>query len=160
MNADRVNRWLSLAANAGVIGGMVLLAVEIRETRNAVVGATYQARALSLADEQNFLSDTEFVAPAVLAYGESGAESLSSTERLRLTYTSRAAYFRLDGTFYQYELGLLPEEYYEKVFANEMRLWVPRWVDLGMYEDMQQQGSVRPAFLEEMRKFTDAPLRR
>jgi hypothetical protein len=36
MNLDRLNQWLSLAANAGVIAGFVLLAVQMKQNTDAL----------------------------------------------------------------------------------------------------------------------------
>jgi hypothetical protein len=36
MNFDRLNQWLSLAANAGVIAGFVLLAVQMKQNTEAL----------------------------------------------------------------------------------------------------------------------------
>jgi hypothetical protein len=44
MNVDSLNRWLSLAANIGVIGGVIFLAIEIGQNRESLD----QANRLSL----------------------------------------------------------------------------------------------------------------
>jgi hypothetical protein len=46
MNVDGLNRWLSLAANIGVIGGIIFLAIEIGQNRESLD----QANRLSLLD--------------------------------------------------------------------------------------------------------------
>jgi len=46
MNGDSLNRWLSLAANIGVIGGIIFLAIEIGQNRESLD----QANRLSLLD--------------------------------------------------------------------------------------------------------------
>jgi hypothetical protein len=59
--------------------------------------------------------------------------------------------------FYQYELGLLGDDYYENVFDAEMRFWVPRWRDQGLLDEMRQRGYIRPSFTREIEKYLDLP---
>ena len=42
MNLDRVNRWLTLGANLGVLAGIVFLAFEIRQNSEALLAGSRQ----------------------------------------------------------------------------------------------------------------------
>ncbi len=48
MNAEKLNSWLGVLAYIGVLVSIKFLALEVRQTRDAVMGATYLARASGL----------------------------------------------------------------------------------------------------------------
>ena len=43
MDTDKLNKWLSLSANVGVLVGIVFLAVEIRQNSKAQIRSTTRA---------------------------------------------------------------------------------------------------------------------
>ena len=44
MSIEKLNSWLSLTANFGVILGLIFLGIEISQSNKATIAATYQAR--------------------------------------------------------------------------------------------------------------------
>jgi len=152
-----LGQTVQVLANIGVIAGIVFLALELRQTSNALLGATYQARALSMQDRQEQLANSEYILPAILRLEEGSWDTISAEDRRRIGAYNDGAFYRIDGMFYQYELGLLGNEYYESVFDGEMRLWVPRWRDEGSLDRLERWGYIRPAFAREIQRYLDAP---
>ena len=59
MNGDKINRWLSLGANVGVIAGLVFVAMEIQtntESNIIAVEANYSVRAMAKTSAASMLS--------------------------------------------------------------------------------------------------------
>ena len=77
MNSESVNRWLALTVNLSVVAGIILLALELRQTNDAILAATYQERANSGMEWEKFIADSEYVAPAILHLREVGMGSTS-----------------------------------------------------------------------------------
>ena len=143
---------LGIAANIGVILGIVFLAMEIRQASQVVAGSAYQARALAMMARQDMIAESDNLGEVLLRNRR--GEALDERERGRISSSYLGSYFRVDGLFYQYELGLLPDDYYENVFDAEMRLWLPRWIEFGVMETVCTSGFIRPTFYEEIRKHT------
>ena len=156
MNTERLGSWLGGLANFGVLLGIIFLALEVRQTRDAVMGATYLARASAQEEWGKWTADSDHVIPVILRYAESEFSELSAEDQARLYSTVEAAFHRMDGIYYQYELGLLTDEYYETTFSRLMSVWVPRWKDTGFLE----RGWVipRPSFRAEVEKYLNDPL--
>ena len=122
MDADKMNRWLALGANIGVLVGIVLLIVELGQNRAMVAAQTRHA-----ISEQyvNFnyatLSDPE-IADIIIRVVV--GDDLSPQERLRYQFRNRAWFDIAQNSHYQYRQGLFDDDEYEalmygwKEYAN------------------------------------------
>lgn len=158
MNASKLDlgQAITILANIGVIAGLVFVALEVQQTRDAVLGATYLARASAQEEWGKWVADSEFIVHAAGRWSTSDFSELSAEDQARLLAAVEAAFHRMDGIYYQYELGLLPEDYYTTTFRRLMEVWVPRWSASGFLE----RGWVipRPTFQAEIDKYLDDPL--
>ena len=156
MNSEKLSSWLGVLANFGVLVGILFLAIEVRQTRDAVMGATYLARASAQEDWGKWVADSDHVVFATMRWADSEFSALSPEDQARLLPTVEAAFHRMDGIYYQYELGLLPEEYYETTFSRLMEVWVPRWKESGFLD--RRWVVPRPSFQADIDKYLDDPL--
>ncbi len=116
-SGQRLASGVSLLTNLAVVVSIVFLAVEVRQTGNAVRGATYQQRAIQEEEWGKFLADSEFLRPAMTRYQLAASfDSLTADEQGRLQDVGLAAAKRLDGVFYQHSLELLDRDYFETAF--------------------------------------------
>ena len=162
MHSDRINRWLTLAGNVGVIGGLLLVALQLNQTTNAIRGSNYFAAAESSADWNKWVAESERMAPIAMKYAEVGVNGLTAEEKYRYGLAMLGAFRRHDAAFFQYERGLLSEDWYETIFRNDMATWVPRWQEFGMLDEQSESyilEGLRPTFSNEIRKYTDRSLR-
>ena len=153
-----LGQTISTLANIGVIAGIVFLGVESSQSTKAVMGATYQTLSSERAERAELLADSSVMTTAVQKMVLEGLDALSPQARNRVNNAAASQYYRLDGWFYQYELGLLGSDFYETVFAAQMRGWVPRWRDLGILEDLQRERAIRPTFEAEIGKYVNLPV--
>jgi hypothetical protein len=111
MNSQKLNDWLTLAANVGVIAGIVILAIEIRQNSDAVRA---QTRA-QLAEEVTELfsvnmNDKEYA--SVLMRGNN-LDDLTPVEQYQY-YRHRSAWVHYwNNMAYQYEMGMYDESEFE-----------------------------------------------
>ena len=162
MDSDRLSRWLSLVANLGVFGGLLLVALELNQTTNAIRGSNYYSAAESSAEWNKLVAESERLAPIAMTYNAHGIDALSDEERYRYALLNLAAFRRHDGAFFQYELGLLSEDWYETIFRNDMETWVPRWREFGFLDEGSESyilEGLRPTFAAEVRKYMGRPAR-
>jgi hypothetical protein len=108
MNLDKVNQWLTLLANIGVLAGIVFLAIEMRHSSNAVTAQMQDSIAdgfitLNLAT----INEPQVGVTWVVGLKEPGR--LSDTDAIQFSMHMRALfnqYIRVHGL---YRAGLLEE---------------------------------------------------
>jgi hypothetical protein len=136
------------------------VALELRQTTNAVLGATYETKANASAQWNLEIAESPVRAPMLMRCMEGGKDELSVEDKIRFESMLIAGYQIQDARHYQYELGLFDDEYYERTLQPELAMWVPRWRDWGLLDpdsDSYLMRTMRPSFLEEIEKHIDRP---
>ncbi len=105
MNADKVNTWLSLGANIGVVIGLMLLIVEIGQNTEMMRAQINQSRTDTALYQQYSMSDTDYVAPIIAKIRR--GEQLSDEELIRYDARMRAFNRNQDNNLWQYNQGYL-----------------------------------------------------
>ena len=107
MNTDQINKWMTLAANIGVIFGLALVAYEVQQNSELMRIQINQARADSamVSNEHSFNSD--FI-PPILAKVQRN-EGLTIEESIRFTDYFRSMNRNQDNVLSQYDAGMLGE---------------------------------------------------
>ncbi len=115
MNADFVNRWLTLSANIGVVIGLILLIVELDQNRDMMRA---QTRNVVAAEAINLLTDIAYndQYASVQRRGDAG-EELSPDEQFQYRLRTVAWFRFFENVHYQYRQGLFDES--EFVTAKE-----------------------------------------
>lgn len=135
---------------AAVVASLLALVVELRQTKIAVMAATYQARALDAIALNLALQESELVLPLLTkteVLDPAQLSQLSDLERMRLVVFFTGRYVDADNEYYQYQQGFLDEEHLEYGIKTFIRGNAPRWRALGIEES-------RPSF----RAFVDSVL--
>ena len=107
MNADQINKWMTLVANIGVIFGLILVAYEVQQNSELMRIQINQARADSamVSNEHSFNSD--FI-PPILAKVQRD-DDLTIEESIRFTDYFRSMNRNQDNVLSQYDAGMLGE---------------------------------------------------
>ena len=105
MKGEKLNSWLSLGATVGVVIGLVLLVMEIRQNTDMMEAQINQSRTEAAMSEQQAFFNSEFM-PAILVKVESG-EQLSAEEMLRYQADFRSFNRNVDNQLWQYNRGFL-----------------------------------------------------
>ncbi len=107
MNANNVNKWLTLSANIGVVIGLVLLVVEIGQNTEMMRAQINQSRTDTAISEQQAVFNSGYI-PALLAKRDRG-EPFSEEEWFRYTTLFRSGNRSQDNNLWQYNHGFLGE---------------------------------------------------
>jgi len=107
MNADNVNKWLTLSANIGVVIGLGLLIVEISQNTEMMRAQINQSRTDTAISEQQAVFNSGYI-PALLAKRDRG-EPFSEEEWIRYTTLFRSGNRNQDNNLWQYNQGFLGE---------------------------------------------------
>jgi hypothetical protein len=155
MNSDRLNRWLTLIANIGVVIGLVLLLIELDQNSDLMRAQIHQARSDQHVAYRMAVADSEYLASARLKVEEAGGfsnpnamDSLTPEEKFRIKEFLIARHQDYDNLFYQYQQGYLDEEYYEYRVAGSIRFFAPWWKKLNIFEASGR----RPSFDAEINR--------
>lgn len=113
LDADRVNRWLTLGANIGVLVGIILLVAELDQNRDMMRS---QIRYQVFQDEANYnlavATDRQLVE---LIHRAGQGESLDGVDRTQ-NFIRLIAYFRIqENIHFQFRQGLFDEDEYEGI---------------------------------------------
>ena len=131
MNLEKLQGWLAILANVGVVVGLVLLIVELDQTNKQTAAATYQARIGQIDAAAQALALSDYLPEIYIKLEQGGVSDLSPTEQLRLENWEFARYMRLQGQFFQYQQGYLDEQSYN-VAIDRGAVSYPLWKELGM----------------------------
>ena len=155
MNADTVNKWLTLSANLGVVIGLILLLIEIDQNNDLARAQIHQTRADSWGDFRLALGDSEHLLDAWTKFENAGGpedpsamDNLDSLERNRVRQFLLHRYNDYDNLFYQYRQGYLDEEYYLHRVVPSIKRLGPSWKALRFFR------FARPSFVEEINRVT------
>ena len=107
MNAEKINSWLTLGANIGVVFGLMLLIVEIGQNTYMMRAQINQSRTDTALFQQYSMSDTDYIAPIVAKIQR--GEQLSDEETIRYGARMRAFNRNQDNNLWQYNQGYLGE---------------------------------------------------
>ena len=104
MDADRLNRWLTLAANVGVLIGIALLLVELNQNRDMMRA---QIRNEMSSEIVGLLNDVAYSSEFASIYrrGEDG-EELDAVEQTQFNFRTYALFRYFENALYQHRQGL------------------------------------------------------
>lgn len=109
MKLDKLNQWLVLAANIGVLAGVIFLSIEIRQNTLAIRGTAIQTAAAHSRDEMFVIAqDPELSRIAVM--GSASPFDLDPADAFRFSYLIRTFWVGMQSNYRQWALGILPDE--------------------------------------------------
>jgi hypothetical protein len=128
----KLSSWKDLAeliALLAVIGGLIAVVIELRQTQSALRAQAYQARALDVISTMRQYSDNPELAILLTDFfqGDLTIETASSEE---LSLLRSHFYMRrtdLDNEHYQYQNGFLDSDFYETTTKREIKAFAPHW---------------------------------
>ncbi len=108
MKTERLNSWLSLGANVGVLIGLILLVFELRQNSDLMRAQMSQSRSDTSRAGLQATYNSEFI-PAIMIKVES-KEELTREQLFRYNMYLRSIHRNLDNTLWQFREGLLQED--------------------------------------------------
>jgi len=122
LNFERVNHWLTLIANFGVLAGIVFLALEIRQNTAATYSATVQSITdSSITGLREFASNSE--AALIRMKGDFEHSSLSELESFQYWSLNRGYWISFQNVYFQIGLGALEPRVwasYERIICTDL----------------------------------------
>ncbi|MDX1480184.1 MAG: hypothetical protein R3315_00830 [Woeseiaceae bacterium] len=150
MDSDRLNKLLTQLANVGVVAGLAILILEIRQNNELTRAQMEQSRSESFLDWRELWITDENLAPLLVKMDQIGggiftkpstletAErrqqtwqevlvELEPVERLRAELFITRSYWDLENLYFQYKRGLVSESYWNDRIIPGIVQDAPAW---------------------------------
>ena len=112
MNLDKVNQWLSLLGNLGVIVGIFFLAIELQNNTRATEAQIKNSMTENVNSWYMAIGTSEFATNAWYK-GNNNIDELTPIELAAYRQIIQTALRNWENEFYQYQVGLYSEEEFE-----------------------------------------------
>jgi hypothetical protein len=139
----KISGWkefAELVALIAVVGGLLAVVIELRQTQAALSAQAYQTRALDVIDTMRELSANPGQMILLNKYlaGDLAVDTASPEElgQLRSHFYLRRT--DLDNEHYQYQNGFLDADFYETTTLREIKAYAPHWRRFGIPEPRRQ----------------------
>lgn len=159
--AEKINSWVTLGANLGVLIGLIVLIVELGQNSDLVRAQIHQARADNFVAHRISVADSELLLPAMVKFNNAGGPNdvsallkLDPIERARIRRYYGAMLTGYDNLYFQYRNGLLDEDFYSVRVVNTVRRITPLWSELGLINLGAENPRVTKSFATEIERIT------
>jgi len=138
MEFDKINKWISVLANIGVLAGIVFLALEINQNTASLRSTAYQNRTEALFDQYNMITSSDELMTGLakmewntnfLNPDPSLVSSLTPEENIAVTAYFRVNWFRFDNLYFQYLEGALDTDYFQSTVVQALPGYIP-WFEI------------------------------
>ena len=137
MNTAKLNDWLALLANLGIVAGLIIVYLELDHANRLAEANAEQARDAEIVQALKDYALSDSLPEIVIKAAQNGFESLSSVEFSRYQEWEQARLQRLFATYRQYELGFLDRKTVDNSISTAISFgWVDTWEKLGL-QDLQ-----------------------
>ena len=130
MKSEKLNSWLALLANFGVVIGLALLFYELRETQSLAETEASVRRLNQMQEAQTAFALSDTVAALQVKAESKGVDSLSPVELRRLQYWEQSVRLRMRSQYIQYVRGYLDAETANGIVQAAVGS-LPYWEELG-----------------------------
>jgi hypothetical protein len=152
----KISRWkdtAELIALVAVIGGLIAVVMELRQTQSALRAQAYQSRALDVIAAKQVSSANPELDLLIRKFHSNGLDIESATpeewSRIRSHFYMRRT--DLDNEHYQFQNGFLDPDFYRTTTEPEIKAIAPFWRALEIAEPRQK-------FAEEVDRILADPL--
>jgi hypothetical protein len=137
LNSDKLNNWLTLLANVGVVIGLALLIYELRQSQDLAETNAAVRRYDQIQLAQVAMATSESLAAIKVKALSDGVESLTAVELYRLQRWENSVRLRMRGNYTEYVRGYLDQDTangFVEVAVNLLPYWEELGFDLGNNE--------------------------
>ena len=137
MRSDKLNNWLTLLANFGVVIGLALLIYEMRVTQHLAETEASVRRLNQMQEAQTDFAMSESLPQIVVRARSGGLQSLPADERERLRSWETSVSLRMQSQYIQYVRGYLDQKTADRIVdaaVSRSALWDELDIYLGNSE--------------------------
>ena len=131
MDTGKVNDWLGLVANFGVVIGLGMLIFELKQATDLAEVSAYQTRMTEISETAKDMALSEDLAEIHHRLRTNGYSSLTPVEQRRVRAWEMGVVVRMQAQFYQHQRGFLDESSLRGMLGAAAGS-LPLWKEMGM----------------------------
>ena len=133
MNSAKLNDWLALLANLGIVAGLVIVYLELDHANRLAEANAMQARDAEIVQAQKDYALSDYMPEIVVKAQENGFDSLTAVEVSRYHQWEMARLQRLYAAYRQYEMGFMSRDTIDSTVRRAIdQGWIDTWINLGI----------------------------
>ena len=134
MNSAKLNDWMQIVGIFALVASLVFVGFQIKQAQEIAESEAYQARAATSIEFSAMRASSPAFTSAIAKIYDGRLEELSGEEHVALEYFFGGEMTMFENLHFQYTLGFLPEEHWEKNLAEiRCTLSLPYHRDLVKY---------------------------
>ena len=137
MESSKLNSWLTLGANIGVVIGLFLLIAELNHSSQLAEVEAYQTRIRDIQELNLQLALSESLAGIIEKAEAEGVEALDPDEYRRAQAWYAGIMRGMQGQNYQYQTGFLERASIDKTLDDISREFYTMWEDFGLLGNIE-----------------------
>ena len=136
MNLDKLNNWLVLIANVGVVIGIFALVTELNHSSRLAEVSAFQNRMTEIQEAYVQLALSNDLTSIIEKYESEGVNSLSPVEFRRMRAWETGVINRMQGQYFQYQQGFLGRLSIDRTLDFIATEAWEKWSDFGLTGDI------------------------
>lgn len=139
MNSTKLNNWLQVAGQLGVIASLIFVGLQLKQTQAIALSDTYQNRtATMIAANSGAINSPAYLSGAAKIYAGK-ADELTMPEAIALELQFGNVLAMIENNHLQYEAGFLPAEHWQRNL-DELRcnLTVPLFREVTAFSALRE----------------------
>lgn len=114
MNPEKINDWLQIVGLAGVIGSLIFVGLQLKQSQAIALSDTYQSRTTHTVEaNMGSMNSPEFLSGVSKLYARK-SEELTMPEAVALEWYIGTVLTMIENNHMQYQAGFLPEEHWQR----------------------------------------------
>ncbi len=118
MNIEKLNSWLSLIANVGVLAGIVFLALELQQSTNVARVSEYRENIQDIADWRSTIASDAELSSIWRAYSFSQMDELDQAQKSRIDLLLLNLFGSYENAYYANKLGIIEDSEWNRFLVG------------------------------------------
>lgn len=115
MNSAKLNDWMQVIGIFALVASLIFVGLQVKQTHEIALSQASQTRASSVAEMFMTMASNKQAMSAVSKGYAGQDDSITEAEEIAGYWSVLAILYLLENTYYQYELGFIPEDHWLNV---------------------------------------------
>lgn len=114
MNSQKLNDWLQIVGLFGVIGSLVFVGLQLKQTQTIALSETYQARSMAAVEANMAAVNSPEILSGLSKIYKDRFDELTMPEAVALEWLIWANVTMIENNHFQFQSGFLSQEHWER----------------------------------------------
>ena len=154
MDSEKTNRWLTLGANVGVLVGVILILIELRQNADLMRAQMIQSRTDNISAKYDAQIHSDYwpdlwAKRDLAGSGVEWIEALSPSEYVRVRTYFYREFDELRNQYFQYQQGYLGDKFWDTAVREQIGRMIRLMVAMRVtWDEEMRQDSFRAVVLQ------------